>query len=608
MKSGSLFFMSVAAVLLTGCPLPPYGDGPPPGCQGPNCGDDDDDDDNCGGKGGYGGSGQGGTSGKAGSGGYGGSGGSGSVRTPIGLDEYQQILRQDLTSLPRAEQSDTVYVEFHAAYNNNNRFSDDELGVFANATLKLLNQLDVLSTSAGNQGAAVVLSGDGVPVAVRFNTKRFNLDKQRDIVDTIARLTNRQDSAAPFACDVVAVPGLDFLHIASRDDVFNAVTQEFDSGYANVALIKRLESAGFAQPGDRFFNPIPEQQFIANGFANIANFDAYQLLEAVDPANLNRAALDQLYNGTGDRERLTRGCLLNSNASAATRCLDRFAQSSPSGGATYLSFDAGSFLNNGGNNDIFAAGFFGPGNPAGDPLVPPQGGAEPFLVDGGTGLFQLPNQMLGFFAFNGNFQLVSNSSTYAVSWVADDGTLDLEASGGGSLATCNSCHGAAFAVPFADQMLPALLNAPSQDPTTLGFAFRLAQSQDDWDATFALDAALYQEALRNVYVTQNENGDLPDAIGTLGSQYSNDMTADDVAAEIGLPSGALLCDVLDNEPGTLGALAPLCGEGGISRETYTLNYQNLVDLIAIGPADFLRGCIAREASEPGDTGDDPGGN
>ncbi|HEU4407492.1 MAG TPA: hypothetical protein VFS43_19660 [Polyangiaceae bacterium] len=587
LKSGSLCLLSIATVFLTGCPLPPYGDAPPHGCQGPGCYDDDDDDDGCGGWGGKGGYGGGG--GYAGGGGKAGSGGGGlPLRTPMALDEYQQRLRLDLATVPRAQQAEAVYVEFHAAYNNPN-YTDGELGVLVNATFKLLNQLDVLTPFAASAGS-VVTDDFGRPIAVRFNPSRFNLDKQRDIVDAVVRLARRQDVNDPFSCDVPAVPGLDFLHLAANDDVFDPIFQNFESVYSNVALRKLLVNAGILGPDQLVFDPVSEAQFLANGVTNVANVTLYDALAAVDPVNFNRATLDLLYNDVGDRERLVRGCLLQSNVSAGNRCIDRLTQSSPSNGATYLTFDVLAFNNADPSKDFFAAAFVGPGNPAGDPLVRPHDGIEPFAIDGGVGIYQLPNSMLGFLGFNANFQLVSNALPYNLS--PFDGNTPA------SSATCNSCH-AGFAIPFKDAIKDAIEFSPG-GPLEFSYILKRSQDQEAWDATFEIDAASYTDALRQVYFVRPEDGFLGDAIGAFSEVYKRDLSPLDAAAELGLPDADAFLDVLDN--------LDLDGEfsdGVISRESFVLNYQALVDQVASSEPDFLRGCVVRDTSDVGDspTGD-----
>jgi hypothetical protein len=605
MKSGSLCLMSLAALLLTGCPV--YGDAPT--CNGPGCYDDDDDDwcdddDDHGGSGGYGGyagnAGSGGYAGKAGSGGYG--GGSNPPRSPIGINEYLQILRLDAASVPRAEAADLLYVDFHAAYNNN-RFGDAELGAFANATLKLLNQLDVRATAPNGQGAVIVLDDRNLPLAVRVNVASFNLDKQRDILDTVVRLSNRQDSNDPFFCEIPTIPGIDFLHIAASDDVFNPLGDNgqgtFESGYSNIALRRLLVDAGLLAEEQRVFDAITVQQFINNGFANVsANVGLYDALAAVDPVNFDRQALDTLYNVNQDDSRLVRGCLLNSNVSAANRCIDRLTQSAPAAGATYLTFDVFPFGNGGANHDFFEAAFRGPNNPPSDPLVRPGGGPDPFVVDGGEAIYQLKNSMLGFLTFNGNFQLLSNGL---------NPEFGNPTTGSGiTNATCSYCH-SSFTIPFTDAMLPTLIGAPGNPD--FEFAFKVAQSQDSWDTTVTIDAAYYQEALRNVYFVQSEYGELPDGIWSLGKQYMNDLSTEDVVAELGVHSAEELIDALYNstEPDAFDLANQLASNGGISRENFTRNYQLLVELIATGNEDFLRGCVVREASDPGDFPDeDPG--
>jgi hypothetical protein len=522
-------------------------------------------------------------------------------RSRIALDDYLSLLRLDASSVSRAEQNELVYIDFHAVYNNN-RFSNAEMNAFANASLKLLNELDVFSTTANRTGVAVVYDDQNIPIAVRFNPARFNLDKQRDIVDIIVRLDNRQDINNPFPCDIPAVPVLDFLHISASDDVFNPLLDEFDSGYSNIAIQKLLEKEGILSPDQRVFDPISRNQFIANGFTNIANVSVFDVLKGVDPINFDRQVLDVLYNDGSDDERIVRGCLLNSNVSAANRCIDRLSQSSPSGGATYVSFDVLSFGNVNLNQDFFEAAFVGPANPANDPLVRPQDGFQPFEIDGGEGIFQLQNSMLGFFVYNANFVLVSNPPQYAVQNLGN-----LERGSAIAVSACSYCH-ASYTIPFEDAVLPTLLGSKNgREFAEAGFAFKLAQTQDDWDATFDVDAQYYQEVLRNIYVSKSENGDLADGIWTLGIQYLNDLSNDDIVAELGLFNVDVLADRVDNITDLSADLAATFG-GGLSRENFTANYQVLVEQVAASNEDFLRGCVAREASDVGDFGDQDDGS
>jgi hypothetical protein len=521
-------------------------------------------------------------------------------RSRIALDDYLSLLRLDASSVSRAEQNELVFIDFHAVYNNN-RFSNAEMQAFANATLKLLNELDVLSTTTNRAGVSVVYDGQNIPIAVRFNPARFNLDKQVDINDIIVRLDNRQDINNPFACDIPAIPVLDFLHIASSDDVFNPLADTFEAGYSNIVVKKLLVNEGLLDPNQNVFDPISRLQFIQQGFTNFANTDVLSVLQAVDPINFKRDVLDVLYNDGSDDERIVRGCLLNSNVSAANRCIDRLSQSNPSGGASYVSWDALSVGNINTGEDFFAALFVGPAAPANDPLVRPTDGVTPFVIDGGEGIFQLPNSMLGFFAFNGQLQLFSNPPTYAVQNLGN-----LERGSAIAVSACTYCH-ASYTIPWEDAVLPTLLGSKNgREFTEAGFAFKLAQTQDDWDATFDVDAQYYQETLRNVYVSKSENGDLADGIWSLGIQYLNDLSNDDIVAELGLFNVDILKDSVDNITDLSADLAGTFG-GGLSRENFTVNYQVLVEQVAGSNEDFLRGCVAREASDVGDFGDNDNG-
>lgn len=524
-------------------------------------------------------------------------------RSRIALDDYLSLLRLDASSVSRAEQNELVYVDFHAVYNNN-RFSNAEMVAFANATLKILNELDAFSTSTNRAGVSVVYDEQNVPIAVRFNPARFNLDKQQDIVNTIVRLDNRQDINDPFACDVPAIPVLDFLHIAASDDVFNPIDDTFESAYSNIVISNLLEKVGIFQQGANqlVFEPISREEFIANGFANISNVSVFDVLTGIDPINFDRQVLDVLYNNGSDDERIVRGCLLNSNVSAANRCIDRYTLSTSRGGAAYISWDILSFENSNQNKDFFEAGFVGPANPPGNELVRAQDGFNPFQVDGGEFIGQLKNSMLSFAVFNGNFQILSNPPTEAVL------NLDnLERGGEISVSACSYCH-SSYTIPWTDSILPTLLGSKNgREFGEAGFAFKFAQTQEVWDQTFDIDSQYYVEALRRVYYTQSENNDLADGIWSLGKQYMNDLSIEDILAELGLINEEVFFDALDNIV-DLGADISQAFGGGLSRENFTNNFQALVEQVATGNEDYLRGCIAREVSEVGDFGDQDNGN
>lgn len=141
-------------------------------------------------------------------------------REPLDPGRYLQLLRDDLNGVSRSQQSELVYLDFHAAYNSK-RLTNADLHALANATLELLNQIDVEPTSAGTSSVSVVLDQNGAPVGVRFNPARVHLDKRKGVVDVIVRLSNRNGAANAFPCDVPAIPVLDFLHLASSGGVFN---------------------------------------------------------------------------------------------------------------------------------------------------------------------------------------------------------------------------------------------------------------------------------------------------------------------------------------------------------------------------------------------------
>jgi mono/diheme cytochrome c family protein len=524
-------------------------------------------------------------------------------RTRISLDDYTRLLRRDQSALPRPEQEDLVYIDFHAVYNNP-RHSNAEVSAFANATLKLLNGLDPRATQVQGVGggAAVIVDSQQVPIAIRFNPARFNLN-QIDI-DRIIALTNRQDANEPFDCDVPAIPVLDFLQIASADDFFNPIKETFESGYSNIMLRRLFQDKNIINPNDNdtlIFNPIAKADFFAGngvGFSNTSNFTLFDVL-AARGVDLND--LDILFNQGNDNERLVRGCLLNSDVSAANRCIDRFALSDLRSGSFYVSWDTLSIGSAKDNADFFAANFVGPANPPGNPLVRQPGA---FVVDGGEAIFQLPNRMQGYIVYNGNLQLVTNPPTFAVL-----NSSDSERGNFISARACSSCH-ASYTIKFKDAALNVAfkgINGATNEEA--GFLFKIVQQQSDWDFTFADDKARYLEELRKVYVTTAESGALPDGIYSLGSHYLSDLQNEDIVAELGLLDIGELEDAVDNDTNLTAELRSIFG-GGMSRENFTVNYQNLVRNVSSGNADFLRGCVSRVVSEPGDFGQggEEGGN
>jgi hypothetical protein len=531
-------------------------------------------------------------------------------RQRLDLAAYADRLRADATKAPGA--GDLAYVDFHAAYNDD-RFSDAELSALANATIRLLNQLDVRSAAPKREGAAVVRDDGGLPLAVRFQASAFGLDRQRDIVGTLARLANRQDSNAPFDCAVPAIPALDFLHIAASDDVFNPLANDgqgaFESGYSNIALRRLLVDAGRLADGQLVFEPVPEATFVANGFTNVsAGVDLYDALAAVDPVNFSRPSLDALYNAPQGDDRLVRGCLVDSDTSAVQRCVDRLAQAGPANRAVYLSFGALTANYGAPGKDFVAARFWGPSGPAADPLVRPVGDLAPFAIDGGQGIVQLKNALLGFFSFDADLRLVSNATTYAALEDASPARTPFA-----STAACAHCH-QGFAVPFQDVMLPTLISSlTSRDPDDLPPQFKIAQDAESWDQTFDLDQQRYYEALRPLYPVDGRSATsalplstpppasgydaspLHDGVSAFGPQYRYDLSNEDVVAELGLADEKALFDALDtfSELADISApLSPAFG-GGISRDNFTVSYQLLVELVGDGNEDFLRGCVAR---------------
>jgi hypothetical protein len=348
------------------------------------------------------------------------------------------------------------------------------------------------------------------------------------------------------------------------------------------------------------FDPISEADFIANGFTNISNINQLQILEALDPNNFDRASIDVLYNAGNDRERVVRGALLNSGVSAANRVIDRLSQSD--GGFTYVSWDVLSFNNVNQNKDFFEANFVGPANPAADPIVRPANGFQPFEVDGGEGIHQLPNRMLAFTVYNADLQLVTSPPTDAV--LNGD---NLERGNRINTHACHSCH-QAFTIPFTDALLPTVIETlDGREFAEAGFGFKFSQTQNDWDFTFSNDAAAFTDELRNVYFSRSESGDLADGVWSLGKLYINDLTNEDIVADLGIINIDFLKDAIRDNTDLVADLASTFG-GGSARENYIANYQVFVEQIGTSNEDFLRGCVEREASNVGDFGDQDDGS
>jgi hypothetical protein len=540
--------------------------------------------------------GEAGQAGQAGTGGDGGGrAGAGHVPPPrpwrarIGLGEYAQRLRDDAASVPSADRARLVYVDLHALYNSD-RFVDAELVTFADAVLVLLNHLDVASTAAGHEGAAIVRDGTSMlPLAVRFDAARFNLDRQRDVADTLVRLANRGDANAPLACDVPAIPLLDFMYVASSDSVYNPFGDggrgTYESGYSNIVVRRLLEAAGVLGPGQLVFDPAPEQAYAAGSVNVSASAGVFDLLAALDPATLDRPGLEAIYNQGNQEGRLLRGCVSSSNVSGSNRCIDRLKQGDE-GGAIYLSLDVAPENGGAPNRNFLEARFVGPANPPGDPLVAPQGGVTPFVIDSGEGFFRLKNSMFGFFAFDDDFRLLSGSPIYR-------GGIDPGADPGGlfSGVGCTSCH-SRFSLLFEDVLWPTVSGASGDE---FAFAAKVAQDAGEWQVTFDLDWEPYGKALRSASVLEEgkEEGSLA-AIGLLGMMYEYDLSSEDVAVELGLKGAADLTGRVKDLPFLQNALA---AKGGVSRKIFTLYYQTLVDQADPADQDFLRGCLARQAGD-----------
>ncbi|HEU4407300.1 MAG TPA: hypothetical protein VFS43_18675 [Polyangiaceae bacterium] len=526
-------------------------------------------------------------------------------RQALDIGRYLQLLRNDVNRVSQAEQNQIVYVDFHGVYNNLS-FANAEMQAFANATLKLLNQLDVESTTAGTGGATVVLDENNLPIAIRFNPQNFNLDKQKDILDIAVRLSNRNDAENFFPCDIPAIPVLDFLHIMSSDDVFNPLgdlgTGELgtiESGYSNVVLKKLLVKAGLLNENQNVFDAVDEATFNAQGFTNVAGNDinVFDVLFAIDPVNFTREQLDISYNAGNSKDRFVRGCVNQSNVSAANRCIDRMSQSVPPNGSTWLSYDVLSVNNGAQNKDFFKALFIGPNNPPGDPLVRAEGGKNPFNIDGGEGIFQLKNRMLGFFVYDAQFRVLSNPPTSAVLNREND-----ERGNFISASACTYCH-SSYTTPFTDAMSVVLDKlAGAAQGEEFGLATLLSQSQEEWDATFAVDAQDYVSALKKVYVAYDGNNTPIDSIWSLGKRYMSDLTTEALVAEIGFNSEQEFLDTIDNDNNLKRDIAVIFS-GAISRENFTVNYQKLVNIAPVDK-DFLRGCVLRNASDVGDFGTD----
>jgi hypothetical protein len=281
--------------------------------------------------------------------------------------------------------------------------------------------------------------------------------------------------------------------------------------------------------------------------------------------------------------------LLNSGVTAGNRCIDRFTLGATGNenAVAWLTWDALSIGSVNEGQDFFAAKFIGPANPPNDPLVRAE---NAFVADGGEVIFQLPNLMQGYAVYNANLNLVTNPS----SLVVNDPT-DSERGNFISVRTCSSCH-ASFTIPFKDAAYAVALNSIN-DGVDEGdsFLFKVVQPQENWDFQVADDANRYLEELKDVYVTRSENGELPDGIYTLGSQYLFDLSLEDIVAELGLLDANDLQDLIANDTNLTADLRSVLG-GGISREDFTINYQALVDYTPPATQDFLRACVTRDVT------------
>lgn len=500
------------------------------------------------------------------------------VRRDIG--SFIDAFRADLSSFSRAAQNDIFYVSFHVEYNNN-AYNDAELNAAVNAVLKLFNQLDPRSNSPSTigDGFAVVYDDNQIPMGVRVEFKRIGL--LAEDIDLIARISNRDDNLAPLDCAVRALPLKDVIRAAASDDNFDPKNNEFNGGYSNIVLLKLLQDAGFAQAGDLVFNTTSEAAFLANGATLVSNFNNLQILAAIDPTNLNAASLNQLYNVNPDNEIITRACTNQSNVSAANRCIDNFNFSN--GGIGFQSYDVLSFNSANGDKDFAAKGFFGPAG-----LVNAVGGATPFNIDGGEFIGQLNNGSLAFTVYNNVFTLVSNPPTLAVL-----NPNNPERGSAISVQACSSCH-AGLTIPINNNIDVVLDNAINGfDSTTIGFITKIKADQEDLDIAYQIASQNYLETLRRIYVSRAESGELADGIWAFAAAYDNDLTLDEVSANIGT-SPELLLDLINNDVDLSRKLAALFA-GTISRENFTLAYEDLLKVSSSNDT-FLKGCLNEELS------------
>ncbi|HEU4405230.1 MAG TPA: hypothetical protein VFS43_08065 [Polyangiaceae bacterium] len=488
---------------------------------------------------------------------------------------FADKFKLDLSSFSRAVQNNIFYVSFHVEYNNPD-YSDAELTAAANAVLKLVNQLDPNSNgpSTVGDGFGIVFDDNGVPMGMRVEFDRLGL-LQED-VDLIARLSNRDDNNNPLDCAVRAFPLKDFIRIAASDDNFDPFNNEINGGYSNIVLIKLLQKAGIAQPGDQVFAPIAEADFLANNSSNVSNFTNLQILEALDPLNLNAQALDALFNELPDNEKVTRVCTNQSNVSAANRCIDNFYLSN--GGIGFQSYDVLSFNNANGNKDFAALAFFGP-----EGIVRPVGNAVPFAIDGGEFIGQLNNGSLLFTVYNATFNLVSNPPTLAVL-----NPNNPERGNEISVQACSSCH-ASLTIPIKsniDDVLNFSLNG--FDSNAVGFITKIKANQETIDRDYQIEQQKYLDILRRTYFSRSETGQLGDAIFTFAASYDNDLTLNEVSANLGSEAEVVL-NLINNDVDLSRQFAAL-GAGTISRENFTLGYQNLIK-ISSSNETFLKACL-----------------
>ncbi|MCU0684454.1 MAG: hypothetical protein MUF34_19790 [Polyangiaceae bacterium] len=541
-------------------PLPPSGD---------------DDDNNTGGWGGWGGSGgsgggSGGWAGWGGSSGDAGAGGSGGAppptRSTLAADVVLDILRGDLATIPRDEQPNTRYVSLHSFYNDR-RFSNLEIGAAASAVSKLVNHLS--PRAAQVRRPELVFADDSLPIAVRLNLAEHDVDANDwALLEGASEVPGRDHS--PCAVPLLTVE--QFLGIGSADAHYQAVAEQFVSVYSNIGLRRALEAKGLLAPGQLVFDPLSKPQFIANGFTNVSNVTFVDVATALGvdlAANL----------ASGNRNVVQRACTLNSGLSANARCSERHATPDAPGPGLWWTMD---FLS---ENSTASDAFAFPIGPSNGGLVPPVGAEASFALEGGEALWSWPNGLLGFTSFNGNLNLVSSAPI--LSPLASPPEQTFLAS-----AACFSCHANAV-IPLTDQLLPRALETNGEySAAELGFILQHVPQQAQLDALFDLDSQAYRSALRDAYYTIGADGDLPDGIYALGSQYLFDMSLDQVLATLAISRDEFI-DLL-NRGNFVDFGAVLLDQGSVSRENFTLFTHQLYQALDQPQEGLLSECVVRQ--------------